>query len=196
MTPTSMFENVKNEIEGYKNGKDIPVFIHVGRYYPEKNQKRLFDAIEKLHNAGKEFLLVVLGINYENSPHMSLNETGYIKIIGAKNNVADYLAFSDYFLLSSNWEGLPLAMLEAMSMGCIPISTPAGGVVDVIKDGENGLLCPTFDTTDYYKTIEKVFEKDFAISKERVINDYQEKYTMEACANKYYDVYKKLINQN
>ena len=196
MLQTSMFENVKAEIEGYKNGENIPVFIHVGRYYPEKNQKRLFDAIEKLHNDGKEFLLIVLGINYENSPHMYLNETNYVKILGAKNNVSDYLACADYFLLSSDWEGLPLAMLEAMSMGCIPISTPAGGVVDVIRDGKNGLLCPTFDATDYYNTVCKVFDKDFAISREVVICDYEENYTMEVCVNKYYDVYKKLINQN
>ena len=192
MLPTSMFENVKAEINGYKNGRNIPVFIHVGRFYPEKNQKRMFDAIEILHKNGKEFLLIVLGINYKNSPYMELNKTNYIKILGAKNNVTDYLACADYFLLSSDWEGLPLAMLEAMSMGCIPISTPAGGVVDVIKDGVNGLLCPTFDTDDYYRTIEKVFEKDFSISKETVINDYQENYTMEVCANKYFNVYKLL----
>ena len=195
MSPTSMFENVQAEIDGYKNGRNIPVFIHVGRFYPEKNQKRMFDAIEILHKDGKEFLLIVLGVNYENSPYMELNKTNYVKILGAKNNVADYLACADYFLLSSDWEGLPLAMLEAMSMGCVPISTPAGGVVDVIKDGENGLLCPTFDATDYFKTIEKVFKKDFAISKERVINDYLENYTMEVCVSKYYDVYK-LMCQN
>lgn len=189
---TTEYAMVKKEIETYKQGQTLPVFIHVARFDKQKNQKRLFDAIEKLHKCGKKFLLVVLGRNYENSPHMILNETDYIKIIGAKNNVADYLACADYFLLSSDWEGLPLAMLEAMSMGCIPISTPAGGVVDVIKNGENGLLCPTFDTTDYYKTIEKVFAKDFAISKERVINDYQDNYTMEVCVNKYYDVYKQM----
>ena len=123
---------------------------------------------------------------------MELNKTNYVKILGAKNNVTDYLACADYFLLSSDWEGLPLAMLEAMSMGCIPISTPAGGVVDVIKDGVNGLLCPTFDTDDYYRTIEKVFEKDFSIIKETVMNDYQENYTMEVCANKYFNVYEQL----
>ena len=189
---TTEYPMVKKEIETYKQGQTLPVFIHVARFDKQKNQKRLFDAIEKLHKCGKEFLLVVIGRNYENSPHMILNETDYIKIIGAKNNVADYLACADYFLLSSDWEGLPLAMLEAMSMGCIPISTPAGGVVDVIKNGENGLLCPTFDTTDYYKTIEKVFAKDFAISKERVINDYKDNYTMEVCVNKYYDVYKQM----
>jgi hypothetical protein len=41
----------------------------------------------------------------------------------------------------------------------------------------------------------KVFAKDFAISKERVINDYQENYTMEVCVNKYYDVYKQLYQK-
>ena len=78
-------------------------------------------------------------------------------------------------------------------MGCIPISTPAGGVVDVIRDGENGLLCHTFETDDFYNTIAKVFEKDFAINKEQIIKDYEENYTMEICVNKYYNVYKELL---
>ena len=80
-----------------------------------------------------------------------------------------------------------------MSMGCIPISTPAGGVVDVIKDGENGLLCPTFETDDFLNTISKVFDRDFAINKEQIIKDYEENYTMEVCVSKYYNVYKDLL---
>ena len=196
LNTTKDCDSVKKEVEGYKQGKDVPVFIHVARFSEQKNQRLLFDTFSKLHNEGKEFLLLVLGAFYENSPYLHLNETGYIKILGAKQNVADYLACANYFILSSNFEGLPLAMLEAMSMGCIPISTPAGGVVDVIRDGKNGLLCPTFDATDYYNTVCKVFDKDFAISREVVICDYEENYTMEVCVNKYYDVYKKLINQN
>lgn len=190
MVKTQVFEDVLSEVKGYKNGRDIPVFIHVARYFPIKNQKRLFDAIEKLHNDGKDFLLLVLGRNYEKSPYMHLNSTDYVKILGEKHNVADYLACADYFLLSSDWEGLPISILEAMSMGCIPISTPAGGVVDVIKDGKNGLLCPTFDSTDYYTTVAKVFDKNFTIGSETVVNDYLENYTMEVCAKKYYNAYK------
>ena len=186
---------VKKEIEGYKKGKKLPVFIHVARYGKQKNQKLLFDTFSKLHDDGKEFLLLVLGEYYDNSPYMHLNETEYIKILGAKQNVADYLSCADYFVLSSLYEGLPLAMLEAMSMGCIPISTPAGGVVDVIKDGENGLLCPTFDMVDYYRTVEKVFSDDFVISKDTIIKDYEQNYTMEVCASRYYDVYKELLKR-
>ena len=190
---TEKYDSVKNEIKEYKQGMDIPVFIHIARYSKEKNQKLLFETFTKLHNNGKKFMLVVIGAGFENSPYMQLNNTEYIKILGAKKNVGDYLACANYFVLSSTWEGLPLSLLEAMSMGCIPISTPAGGVVDVIRNGENGLLCPTFETEDFYNTIEKVFDKDFAINKEQIIKDYEENYTMEVCVNKYYSVYKDLL---
>lgn len=190
---TNECATVKKEIEAYKQGKTLPVFIHVARFAEQKNQKLLFDAFTKLHDEGKEFLLVVIGIGFDNSPYMHLNETGYVKILGAKQNIGDYLACANYFVLSSTWEGLPLSLLEAMSMGCIPISTPAGGVIDVIKDGKNGLLCPTFETNDFCNTIAKVFDKDFAINKEQIIKDYEKNYTIEVCVNKYYNVYKKLL---
>lgn len=187
---TKECDDIATEIENNKQCKDIPVFIHVARYSKEKNQKLLFSTFERLHNDGKEFLLMVLGANYEQSPYMHLNKTGYIKILGAKQNVGDYLACANYFVLSSTYEGLPLSLLEAMSMGCIPVSTPAGGVVDVIRDGENGLLSPSFEENDFYSTIAKVFEKDFTIESASIIKDYKENYTMEVCANKYYEVYK------
>ena len=192
---TNESTTVKKEIEAYKQGKTLPVFIHVARFAEQKNQKLLFDAFTKLHNDGKEFLLVVIGAGFDNSPYMHLNETDYIKILGAKQNVGDYLACADYFILSSLYEGLPLSLLEAMSMGCVPISTPAGGVVDVIRDGENGLLCPTFETDDFYNTIAKVFNNDFTINKEQIVKDYEENYTMEVCVSKYYNVYKTILGR-
>lgn len=190
---TEKYKSVQDEIANYKQNKDIPVFIHVARYAEQKNQKLLFDAFTKLHISDKDFLLVVIGADFGKSPYIHLNETGYIKILGVKQNVGDYLACADYFVLSSLYEGLPLSLLEAMSMGCIPISTPAGGVVDVIRDGENGLLCPTFETDDFCNTIAKVFDKNFAINKELIIKEYEENYTMKVCVNKYYNVYKDLL---
>lgn len=195
LTPTENVDSIKDEIEGYKQGKDIPVFIHVARYAEQKNQKLLFNTFERLHKEGKDFLLVVIGGNFEKSPYMHLNETNYIKILGAKQNVGDYLACADYFVLSSTWEGLPLSLLEAMSIGCIPISTPAGGVLDVIRDGKNGLVSKSFTEEDFYNTISKVFDKGFTINKQHIIKDYEENYTMEVCVNKYYNVYKELLNK-
>lgn len=195
LAATEKYSSVKKEIEDYKKGKEIPVFIHVARYSCEKNQGLLFNTFKRLHDDGKEFLLVVIGANFDKSQYMGLNETNYIKILGVKQNVGDYLACADYFMLSSLYEGLPLSLLEAMSMGCIPISTPAGGVLDVIKNGKNGLVSPSFKEDDYYNTIVKVFDKDFSINKTDIVEDYEKNYTMEVCTGKYYDVYKKLLNR-
>ena len=134
-------------------------------------------------------MLVVIGAGFDNSPYMHLNDTEYVKILGTKQNVGDYLACADYFVLSSSWEGLPISLLEAMSIGCIPISTPAGGVVDVIKNGENGYISPSFNSEDFYKTVCKSFNDTELIDKETIINDYKENYTIEVCASKYYNAY-------
>lgn len=186
---TPLHNDAAAEIESYIYGRRIPIYIHVARYAEQKNQQLLLDTFERLHNEGKEFLLLVLGAGFENSPFMHLNKTDYIKILGAKQNVADYLACANYFVLSSSWEGLPISLLEAMSIGCIPISTPAGGVVDVIRDGENGYMSPSFDREDFYKTVCKSFNDTESIDKETVIKDYKDNYTIEVCASKYYDAY-------
>lgn len=192
---TNKLASVKEEIETYKQEKNLPVFIHVSRFAEQKNQKLLFETFTTLHNEGKKFLLLVIGVGFESSPYMHLNETDYVKILGIKQNVGDYLACADYFVLSSLYEGLPLSLLEAMSMGCIPISTPAGGVLDVIRDGENGLVSKSFTEDDFYTTVSKVFKEEFIIDKGKIIADYRNNYTMEVCVNKYYDVYKRLLAQ-
>ena len=189
LNTTEDYDIVKKEITEYKQDKDIPVFIHVARFSKEKNQKLLFETFTRLHNNGKKFLLVVIGAGFDNSPYMHLNDTEYVKILGTKQNVGDYLACADYFVLSSSWEGLPISLLEAMSIGCIPISTPAGGVVDVIKNGENGYISPSFNSEDFYKTVCKSFNDTELIDKETIINDYKENYTIEVCASKYYNAY-------
>lgn len=193
---TAEYDNVQKEISKYKQGKERPVFIHVARYAEPKNQQLLFKTFERIHKEGKNFLLLVIGVGFKNSPYMHLNETNYIKILGRKQNVGDYLACADYFVLSSLYEGLPLSLLEAMSMGCIPISTPAGGVLDVIKDGKNGLISSSFSEKDFYDCVSTVFEKEFSIDKEKIITDYKNSHTMEVCVNKYYNIYKKLLILN
>lgn len=188
---TEKLEEVKYEIEKYKQNDNVPVFIHVARYSEAKNQKMLFETFLKLRENGYKFLLLVLGANYKDSGFIHLNNSNDIKIIGEKNNVGDYLAFSDYFVLSSLWEGLPISLIEAMSMGVIPICTPAGGVVNVIDDGKNGLLSPDFESESFYNTVNKVFSQDFHINREDTIKHYKRTYTMETCANNYLNTYKK-----
>ncbi len=60
---------------------------------------------------------------------------------GLKTDVKPYFSAMDIFMMSSSFEGLPIALLEAMSMECAIVSTDAGGIKEVIRDKQDGLTC-------------------------------------------------------
>ena len=59
---------------------------------------------------------------------------------------AEAFLHSDIFFLPSRDEGLPLALLEAMAAGCVPVMSDSGAVADVIEDGRNGFLIEAGNT--------------------------------------------------
>ena len=181
--------DVAKEINKYKQGEDKLVFIHVARYNEAKNQKLLFETFLKLRENGYKFLLIVLGAHYDKSDYIYLRDSEDIKILGEKNNVGDYLAYSDYFVLSSLWEGLPISLIEAMSMGVIPICTPAGGCVDVVENEINGYISNTFDSNEFYEIIERCISHRVCVKSECVKQYYLNNYTIEVCAKEYTKIY-------
>lgn len=189
---TELHPAVAEEINKLKKNSNTPVFIHVATFLKPKNQQLLFDTFKKLEDEGKDFLLVVLGACYENCTHPYKENGKQIVIMGRKENVGDYMACADFFVMSSIWEGLPLSLLEAMSMGVVPICTPAGGIVDVIENGKNGYLSPSFEHSDFYALIKGVLDNPDKISKTDVTDCYKQNYTMAICAEKYLELYKKL----
>lgn len=64
---------------------------------------------------------------------------------GLQEDTLSYFSAMDIFMLSSDFEGLPVALLEAMSVGCAVVSTKAGGVVEAVRDGQEGLLAEVGD---------------------------------------------------
>ncbi|AWW32066.1 glycosyl transferase [Echinicola strongylocentroti] len=65
-----------------------------------------------------------------------------IHLAGAQEAVIPYLSAMDVYMMTSEFEGLPVAMLEAMSCGLPVLSTEVGGIREVITDGVEGMLCP------------------------------------------------------
>lgn len=187
---TELYDSVKQEIDLLKANEMTPVFVHVARFSSPKNQPRLFRVFERLDRDGIDFLLICIGSGYhqENVPHLS--DADKVKLLGEKKNVGDYLLASDFFILSSDYEGLPLSLLEAMSVGVVPISTPAGGVVDVIRNGINGYMSERIDGESLYQTVKFALSHKGEISKEKIIQEYNDNYSMEKCAKEYYKLYK------
>lgn len=63
-----------------------------------------------------------------------------VHFAGLQEDVRPYLAAVDVYAMSSRFEGLPVALLEAMSMRCAVVATAVGGIPEVIRDGDNGTL--------------------------------------------------------
>ncbi len=191
--PTGEYENVKNEIDGIKNGDDVPVFIHVARYDSQKNQSLLIDAFNLLGSRGQDFRLLVIGRGFDDGCGAELKAKACNKVhfLGEKPNVGDYLLCSDAFCLSSQYEGLPISLLEAMSCGLTPICTAVGGIPDVIKDGVNGYLSESVDVKSYAGCIEKFLISP--LNKESVKKSFLSAYSISKCARNYAALYNKTI---
>jgi glycosyltransferase involved in cell wall biosynthesis len=65
---------------------------------------------------------------------------GHVHFLGFRQDIPDLLAASDSFVLPSLWEGLPMALIEAMASGLPVIATAVSGSKQVVVDGESGML--------------------------------------------------------
>ncbi|MBO5107821.1 MAG: glycosyltransferase [Bacteroidales bacterium] len=185
---TPLFPSVQNEVNSYKARKDEKVFIHVARYHELKNQILLIDSFNQLANEGVNFTLLVLGEGFDRGDGSHIRNKACTKIhfLGLKSNVADYLLCSDAFCLTSNYEGLPISLLEAISCGLTPICTNVGGVPDVVRDEVYGYLSES-SVESYVSAIYKFLSRE--IDKKILQQYFRHNYSIASCADKYVNLY-------
>lgn len=134
------------------------VFFHPGRICTPKNQVVLCKVFQKLIQDGYDTMLIIAGSNQEQNIFNELKPMfcERIQYLGERNDVLQLLYESDGFCLPSIWEGLPVTLLESLSVGCIPICSPVGGIVSVVQSGYNGFLSKSSCEDDYYSTMKEV----------------------------------------
>lgn len=180
---------VRKEVEKYKTCASTKVFTHVARCHEQKQQHILVEAFNRLDEEGIDFTLLIIGAGFDSVEGMELQRFACDKIhfLGEKSNVGDYLQCSDYFCLSSRNEGLPISLLEAMSVGVIPICTPVGGMKNVINHGVNGFLSTAVGVDEFLTALQSAMDK--FIDKNVIINSYKRYYSMEKCAKRYVELF-------
>ena len=136
--------------------------IMVGRIDANKNQRLAIDAFSRLADRFPEYLLEIWGEGEDRESLLTyVKELGLEKRIllpGATEDVKAKLKESSLFILSSNTEGMPNSLMEAMAMGLPVISTdcPCGGPKMLIENGVNGLLVPVQDVGAMAEAMEKL----------------------------------------
>ena len=110
----------------------------------QKNQLLLLKAFKRVVSIRPEYKLVIYGDGPER-PMLEkyILENGMVDIVdlpGSVKNIYDIIADAEIFVMSSNFEGMPNALIEAMCLGLACISTKVSGATDLIQDGVNGDL--------------------------------------------------------
>jgi glycosyltransferase involved in cell wall biosynthesis len=126
-----------------------PLFGTAGRLFPEKRPQDLLEALARVRRTVPDAHLVFVGDGPER-PQLtrlasSLGLTGAVTFAGWQTDQAPWLAALDAFLLPSETEGLPLAVLEAMASGTPVVTTPVGDLPRVVRPGRDGLHVPVAD---------------------------------------------------
>ncbi|MCK9595027.1 MAG: glycosyltransferase family 4 protein [Candidatus Omnitrophica bacterium] len=123
---------------------DDPVVGMIACFKPQKNPLdfiRMAELVRKAHPRAR-FILTGDGILRPRIEAL-VNELGLadnVLLTGWRRDVPAILSTLDIFALSSYWEGLPIAVLEAMAASKPVVATDTGGITEVIRDGENGFL--------------------------------------------------------
>lgn len=152
-----------------------------------KEQKRVHllpDIIEAClkRNLNVEFSIAGEGecqellLNYVKDRHLE----DRVHILGwiPPTEMAEFWGKQDVYLNISDFEGMSLAMLEAMAYGAVPVTTDVSGVSDLINDGENGFVIPIWDWPECADKIE-ILDKDRGLVKK--ISDYNMELMKEKC---------------
>ena len=120
------------------------IIVTAGRLMPQKNQKMLLNAFRKVSEKFPEYQLVIYGEgNYREELENYVTDLGLegkVLMPGSVTDLYDRIKKASLFILSSNYEGMPNALIEAMCLGLPVISTKVSGATDLINHQKNGLL--------------------------------------------------------
>ena len=141
---TDVFREIENGKMTIENAPKLNRIISVGRLYPQKNQKMMIRAFARIADDFPDWQLVIYGegpLRAElESLVTSLKLQDRVLLPGRTENVIGELRKSKIFCLSSDYEGMSNAMIEAICAGLPVTTTKVSGTDELLKDEENGLL--------------------------------------------------------
>jgi len=181
----------------FKN-EDI-LFICVAGLREVKNHKLLLNAFAVGPARSPQAHLLLVGDGDQKLKLQALcsklNLQNKVHFLGFRTDIPNILSMTDIFVLSSDWEGNPLSVMEAMASGKPIISTSVGGIPELVDDGEQGFLVPANNVQALANAMFSLLED----SQRRLnmglsgMKKAKEKFDIKVMANAYSELYKVLL---
>jgi glycosyltransferase involved in cell wall biosynthesis len=131
---------------------DSLILLNVARISPQKGLLYALRALPTIRQRHVSVQLLSIGATTDPAWHAQLQReatqldvTNHFHLLGARRDVIDFLRACDVFVFPSLYEGLGIALIEAMAAGCACVASSAGPIPEVVSDGEDGLLVPPAD---------------------------------------------------
>lgn len=147
-------------------GKREKTIVTVGRLVEQKNQLFLINTFSIIHQKHSDYILKIYGDGPMKNDLLSkiskLGLSEYVFLMGEVNDVKNEIYKAGMFVLTSDYEGMPNALMEAMAMGvpCISSNCPIGGPKFLIQNGINGYLYQIGNQTELIDRIDDIILKD------------------------------------
>lgn len=172
------------------------ILIYTAEFIPRKNHRLIFDIIVELKEKIPELKLILCGKGKLLDSYTELvrqQNMDYVIFTGYTKDVADYCRISDILVMPSFQEGLPMAMIEAISTGIPVVASKIRGHCDIIEDGSNGILFDVNSSTECKNAIISLYENKVVREEMRKNNiEKSKKYSVEIAIQTMAKIYKSL----
>jgi glycosyltransferase involved in cell wall biosynthesis len=173
----------------------------IGRFAPQKAQEVFLEAIRTVLTKRKDIGVLMVGDGPRREELVALRSSlGLEKDVvftGVRSDIPQLLHCFDIFVLSSDWEGFPMTILEAMACGKPVVVTDVGGSREAVAHGESGLVVPPRDAKGLAEAILTLLDdstmrrKMGRIARERLLAHF----TADVMARETERVYEQLLNK-
>lgn len=178
------------------------LILFLGRLEEQKGHKILIEAVEKLEpETRKRLKILIVGKGTLEAPLrqevLSRTLDPFFEFVGFLPQVPELLAISDFLILPSLYEGMPLVVLEAFCAGKTVLATDIPGTREVVQNHRNGLLVPPRDPEKLAEALrywlDHPEEKDKCA--QQAYADGRENFSFQEMMQKYHDLYSTLISE-
>jgi glycosyltransferase involved in cell wall biosynthesis len=191
------FQKIDNGIKtAQKNNLKIELtkinFVSIGRIFEQKNYALLCAVMKSYSNLQAIVIGDLDNLDHDYYRKIQNQCPTNVHFIGKKENIGDYLTQADAFVMTSLYEGLPISALEALSLGVPILTTPAGGMVDLVENGINGFVSQDFSDESFTQIIDKFLSlsaEEINIIKQNNIDKFNANYNISQCVENYIKTY-------
>lgn len=188
---------IDTSIVNAKKSDDKFKFLFVGRLVEIKNVELLLQGLNYIKNKGKDFICNIIGDGEDLEKLKNITkELGLeykVRFLGYRNDIQEFMLKSNVLILTSKMEGIPITIIEAFANKLPVISTAVGGVLEMIVNGENGILFDLENKHEFNKVLLDLLENKYDLDKlsDNAYNEYLKKWNQKTLTDEYKCIYLK-----